>query len=199
MIEYIKGILTDASPPLKVTIETGGIGYKIYIPVSHYALLPKIGEPVCLFLSAVIREDSHKHYGFLTLHERDLFEDLIVVSGVGPKTALTLLGHLVPDDLQIAISKSDVNTICKVPGIGKKTAERLIVEMRDRLIKKPLALTSLPISSAPSNSCAQDALSALVNLGYPAIQAQKAVQTILLEKGEHLDLASLITLSLKKI
>ncbi len=198
MMEYIKGILIDASP-VKVTIETSGIGYRVYIPISHYPLLPKTGELLLLFLSTIIREDAHKNYGFLTVAERDLFEDLIVISGIGPKTALALLGHLIPDDLQLAISKSDVNRICKVPGIGKKTAERLIVEMRDRLIKKPLSLTPLTSSFSSDKSCAQDALSALVNLGYPAIQAQKAIQIILKEKGEDIDLSNLITLSLKQL
>ena len=196
MMEYIKGILTDSSP-LKTIIEAGGIGYCIHIPLSNYSKLPKLGSMVCLYLKTVIREDSHKNYGFLTIEERDLFETLIDVSGIGPKTALSLLGHLAPSDLQMAISSSDITGICKVPGIGKKTAERLIVEMRDKVQKKDFP--SLPSLIKSEKAVANDALSALVNLGYQPIQAQKAIKLILDQKTEEPNLSELITLALKKL
>lgn len=200
MMEYIKGILTS-SCPAKTIIETGGIGYKIHIPLSNYSRLPKLGEPLCLFISTVIREDSHKSYGFLTADERDLFETLIEVSGIGPKTALSLLGHLEAVDLQIAISRSDITSICKVPGIGKKTAERLIVEMRDRIQKNPITQASSSSSSFSkgTKTTSSDALSALINLGYQPLQAQKAINSIIEEKEEEVDLSTLITAALKKL
>ncbi len=198
MMEYIKGILTSSSPA-KTIIETGGIGYKIHIPLSNYGKLPKLGEPLCLFISTVIREDSHKSYGFLTADERDLFETLIEVSGIGPKTALSLLGHLEATDLQIAISRSDITSICKVPGIGKKTAERLIVEMRDRIQKNPITQTSSSSFSKGTKTTSSDALSALINLGYQPLQAQKAINSIIEEKEEEVDLSTLITAALKKL
>ena len=197
MIEYIKGTLTYSSP-LKTVIEVGHIGYKLQIPFNNYSKLPSLGEMVCLYLSTVIREDSHKHFGFLTVEERDLFELLLDVSGIGPKTALALLGHLEAIDLQLAISKSDVTGICKVPGIGKKTAERLIVEMRDRFQKG--GQTLLPsASSKKEGSLSEDALSALINLGYPPPQAQKALQLVLGEEKETPDISRLITLALRKL
>ncbi|MBS0628487.1 MAG: Holliday junction branch migration protein RuvA [Verrucomicrobia bacterium] len=198
MMEYIKGILT-ISTPTKTILETGGIGYKILIPLSNYAKLPKIGEPVCLFLSTVIREDSHKNYGFLTANERDLFETLIEVSGIGPKTALALLGHLDSTDLQIAISRSDITSICKVPGIGKKTAERLIVEMRDKIQKNNISQVTFPSNAKSNKTTASDALSALINLGYQPLHAQKAINSIIEEKEEEVDLSTLITAALKKL
>jgi Holliday junction DNA helicase RuvA len=197
MIEYIKGILVESSP-MKTVIEVGGMGYAILIPLSNYSKLPSIGEKVCLFISMVIREDSHKYYGFLTSQERDLFETLTDVSGIGPKTALALLGHLEATDLQIAISQSDLSSICKVPGIGKKTAERLIVEMRDRF-QKNSNLFVAPSSSNESPSFTGDALRALVNLGYQPLQAQKAIQCALKENQEENDLGKLITSALRKL
>lgn len=198
MIDYIKGILISGSPS-KAVIETGGIGYALFIPLGNYAKLPEIGSPVRLFLSTVIREDSHKSYGFLTSEERDLFETLIEVSGIGPKTGLALLGHLEAEELQIAISRSDVHRICKVPGIGKKTAERLIVEMRDRMQKNPFPLPPKTANDASTSGMASDALSALINLGYQPLSAQKVIHTLLRENEEALDLSSLITAALKKL
>jgi holliday junction DNA helicase RuvA len=197
MMEYIKGLLTEASPA-KTVVEAGGIGYRIYIPLSCYGKLPKLGEPICLFLSTVIREDSHKNYGFLSAQERDLFETLIEVSGIGPKTALSLLGHLDALDLQTAISSSDVPSICKVPGIGKKTAERLIVEMRDR-VQKNQGISLSFSSRQEEKTAATDALSALVNLGYPAIQAQKTIKLILESAEKELELSELISKALKRL
>lgn len=196
MIEYIKGVLIE-STPLKTVVEANGIGYKIFTPLSSYSKLPSVGEKVCLFISVVIREDSHKHFGFLTSNERDFFENLIEVSGIGPKTGLALLGHLDATDLQIAISQSDLTSICKVPGIGKKTAERLIVEMRDR-IQKNSTPSLIPTSSKSEPSLAGDALRALVNLGYQPLQVQKAVKSIL-DTGEENDLGKVITLALRKL
>jgi Holliday junction DNA helicase RuvA len=196
MIEYIKGILVE-STPLKTVLELNGIGYKILIPLSNYAKLPSLGKQVCLFISSVIREDSHRYFGFLTSEERDLFETLIEISGVGPKTALALLGHLEPTDLQIAVSQSDLTSICKVPGIGKKTAERLIVEMRDKVQKNP-PVFSLP-SSKSEPTLAGDALRALVNLGYQPLLAQKAIKSVIDEGDQETDLGKIITSALRKL
>ena len=195
-MEYIKGTLVSTSP-LKTVIDVGGIGYKIYTPLSNYAKLPNIGTSVCFFVLTVIREDSHKNYGFLTPGERDLFEALIDVSGIGPKTGLALLGHLEPSDLQIAISMSDVTGICKVPGIGKKTAERLIIEMRDRVQKNNALIP--PASLKGNKTISGDAVSALINLGYQPAMAQKTIQSILSEKEIEPDLSELISSALKKL
>jgi len=198
MMEYIQGQLAE-STPLKTVVDVGGVGYRIHIPLSNYSRLPSVGERVRLFISTVIREDSHKLFGFLSAAERDLFETLTEVSGIGPKTALALLGHLEASELQLAISRSDLSSICKVPGIGKKTAERLIVEMRDRFQKNTILPSSLPHAES---SFAQDALRALINLGYQPIQAQKAIQAILQEKEPAApleDLGKFIALALRKL
>ena len=132
MIAFIKGKLAHASPA-SVIVDAGGIGYKIFIPANLYNALPQIGSEVLLQTSFVVRELSQTLYGFLSAHDRDVFEALMGVTGIGPKTALAVIGHLSVHDLQRAIAGHDIMTISKVPGIGKKTAERLIIEMRDKL------------------------------------------------------------------
>jgi len=127
-----KGKLAHSSPA-SIIIDAGGIGYKIFIPANIFNALPQIGSEVMLQTSFVIRELSQTLYGFLSAHERDVFEALMGVTGIGPKTALAVIGHLSVHDLQRSIAGHDIATISKVPGIGKKTAERLIIEMRDKL------------------------------------------------------------------
>ena len=119
MYEYMKGKLVEASPS-KATIDIGGIGYCLLIPLSNYSHLPPLGSEILFYVSLIIREDAHTLYGFLSRTERTLFEKLTSISGIGPKTALTLIGHLEPHDLQLAISQANVALLCKVPGIGKK-------------------------------------------------------------------------------
>lgn len=170
MFDYLKGILTKATLH-KVTLEVQGLGYLLLIPLNNYNLLPHIGGAVIFFISTVIREDSHKMYGFLTEKQRDLFECLIDVSGIGPKTALALLGHMEINALEQAISQGKTELICKIPGVGKKTSERLIIEMRDKIKAAPEA--GVPLSTEGVH---QDAISALVNLGYNLSQAQKAIK-----------------------
>jgi len=201
MYEYIKGTLIDSNPS-RAIIEANGIGYTLLIPLSHFSKLPKIGTQVTHYTSFVVREDSQKLFGFLTRHERDLFETLIDVSGIGPKTGLCLIGHMEINELQLAISQSNTQLICKIPGIGKKTAERLIVEMRDQM-KKGMGKSFGPhplTEGSGEQGVVADAISALVNLGYNSVQAQKAIQSVLAKsKGEEPELAKLITSALRSI
>lgn len=191
MFEYITGKLTEATLS-KIVIETHGIGYQIFIPVNNYAKLPAIGSQITCYITTVIREDSHKSYGFLGRSQRALFEMLIEISGIGPKIGLALIGHMEVEDFQFAITQGHVAAICKIPGIGKKTAERLIIELRDRILKSPVV--------APSNApLATDAISALIHLGYHAVQAQKAVQTALNRGSSTSSLPQLITAALRCI
>ncbi|MBM3208061.1 MAG: Holliday junction branch migration protein RuvA [Chlamydiae bacterium] len=194
MIEYIKGLLTESSPNHAV-IESHGIGYKLLIPLNNYSKLPQQGKETLLYVSTVIREDAHKSYGFCNRTERDFFEKLIDVSGIGPKTGLALIGHMDLSDLQLAISQSNVTLLSKVPGIGKKTAERLIVELKDKASKLPDAPATFMNEKKDLFS---DALSALVNLGYHPLQAQKAVKEVLNNSSEQPDLASVITSALRQ-
>lgn len=192
MFESIQGILKDKSPEQAI-IETHGISYRLQIPLNTYTRLPLPDAPILLYLSQVIREDAHTLYAFQAKEERDLFEILITLSGIGPKTALALIGHIEIGAFQQAIAAADVRLLSKIPGVGKKTAERLIIEMRDKFkasAKQRKVFTS-------SDGLQGDAINALINLGYHPMQAQKAVQAALQE--EKTDLGRLITASLRKI
>jgi len=195
MFEYIKGKIAYLDNQ-KVIIDANNIGYKVYIPSCIYLDLLKMTE-VFLYLSYMVKEDSHTLYGFLTKTQRDVFELLNTVSGIGTKTAILLLGHLDVENLHFAITNADIRIISKVPGIGRKTAERLIVELKDKfkILDKNILFTS---SSSKDHSLASDAIAALMNLGYSPIQAQKAVKSIL-EDSKQIDLSSLITKALQKI
>ena len=200
MYEYIKGQLIEATPS-KATLESQDIGYSLLIPFNNFSKFPALGTTVTLYTSFVVREDSQRLYGFLTSHQRDLFESLIEVSGIGPKTGLALVGHMELQELQAAISQGNTQLICKIPGIGKKTAERLIVEMRDKIKKgmgKTLSESSLP-SSTQETGVIADAISALINLGYNNAQAQKAIKSALSKTQEEPQLAQLITSALRHI
>lgn len=186
MYESIQGILKDKDPH-KAVVEAAGVGYRLSIPLSTYAKLPATGAPIYLFLSQVVREDSNTLYAFLCKDERNLFETLITISGIGPKTGLAIIGHIEIGAFQNAIAASDTRLLSKIPGIGKKTAERLVIEMRDKFKGKTKGTTLLG-----------DAVTALLNLGYNPLSAQKAVQAVLEEKAET-DLAKIITAALQKI
>lgn len=198
MYDYFTGILINASPS-SLILETGGIGYKIAIPMSTFSKLAQPGQKLKIFISFVIREQSQTLYGFITADERDLFETFLSVAGVGPKTALALVGCLPLAQLQTAIQQQDILTLSKVPGVGKKTAERLIVELKDKLLKvHPCAgLESLAIPEGRQKIA--DAMSALTNLGYNQTSAKQALKKTLDENPHELDLATLITAALKHI
>lgn len=191
MFDYFKATLIESSP-LKITVEVHGIGYRIWVPV--HIQLPQVGSPITLYISPVIREDSHQLFGFLTRLERDFFELLITISGIGPKIALCLMGHLDISDLHRAILQGNAQVLSKTPGIGKKTAERLIIELRDKVKNLPI-----PSTQTSHQQTQSDALSALVHLGYPSSQAQRAIKTVLPQLEKEPDLGQLITAALKHI
>ncbi len=195
MYESIKGLLVDKTP-LKAIVESGGIGYRLTIPLSTYTRLPALEKPVQLFLSHVVREDSETLYAFLSREERDLFELLITISGIGPKTALAIIGHMEMGAFQRAISNADVRLLSKIPGIGKKTAERLVIEMRDKFKGGKKEKTVL-LSSA--GDLIGDAMNALLHLGYNPLEAQKALHAVMEERKEETDLGKIITAALQKI
>ncbi|MDN3504959.1 MAG: Holliday junction branch migration protein RuvA [Rhabdochlamydiaceae bacterium] len=173
MYEYIIGKCTSLSPESAI-IETGGIGYLIYIPLSAFSQKLSIGKEVKLYLSPVYREDSQKLFGFLTQQERETFKKLSSISGIGPKTALSLVGHMSLDEFRLAITTANAKLISKVPGIGKKTAERVIIEMRDKVGIAPKA-SMMPLTN-PEDHMISDGVNALINLGYNNDKALKAVQ-----------------------
>jgi holliday junction DNA helicase RuvA len=173
MIGRIHGILVEKSFP-QVIISCAGVGYEIDVPMSTFYPLPRTGEEVTLLTHLVVREDAHLLFGFLSAGERLAFRQLLKISGVGPKVALGVLSGLSVDDLAHAVAAGDAARLTKVPGIGKKTAERLVLELRDKL---PKAVTAVNASS-PASSASGDVLSALLALGYNDREAQAAVKQL---------------------
>lgn len=195
MYEFIQGTLKEKDPS-KAIVVAGGIGYRLSIPLSTYTRLPALEQPVTLYLSQVVREDAHTLYAFIAKEERNLFEKLISLSGIGPKTGAAIIGHLDYPSFQRAINAGDVRLLSKIPGIGKKTAERLVIEMRDKLkedVKKGKEETVLLTNG---DTLISDAVNALINLGYNLTEAQKAVQSAVNEKEDETDLGRLITAAL---
>ena len=189
MITSVTGTLVSATP-LTAIIEAGGLGYEVHIPVTTAERLPQPGQRVKLHTLAVYREDSQTLYGFASEEERDFFRLMVEkVTGVGPKMALSVLSKLSLATLQGAIAAGDVGLLAKCPGIGKKTAERLVIELRDKLNSTLLGTVSSPKSASGAGVPAvgenkiRDAVLALVALGYKAPDADKAVRQALVGLG----------------
>jgi holliday junction DNA helicase RuvA len=199
MLEYIKGTLIKVEPN-KAIVEANGIAYKLLIPISSYSSDIVTTKDVLFYTSLVVREDSHTLYGFLQEMERDLFEMLITVTGIGPKIALTIIGHLTLENLHLAIVNDDCRLISKVPGIGKKTAAKLIIEMRDKLKKLDgfMDATMIPNQNEGNTQEVSDAIHALIHLGYNPIQAQKAIKKAV-EEDTSSTTASLISFALSQL
>lgn len=175
MIGKLTGLLAEKQPP-NLLLDVNGVGYEIEAPMSTIYDLPHLGEKISLFIHLVIREDAHLLYGFLTRRERECFRQLIKISGVGPRIALAILSGMSPDDLARAIQMEDAVAMARVPGIGKKTAERLILELRGKLGPD---LGGLPAGAGTAPASAQsDIISALLALGYNEREAIAAVKTL---------------------
>ncbi len=175
MIGFLEGRIASKAPP-QLTIDVGGVGYEVEAPMSTFYHLPAVGGAVRLLTHLVVREDAHVLYGFATEEERGLFRNLLKVSGVGPKIALALLSGLSADAFARCIQHQDAAALTRVPGIGRKTAERLIVEMRDRL-SVPGEAANAP-GRPPPASPAGEAFDALVALGYRPAEASRLLGAI---------------------
>ena len=187
MITSIQGLLTAASP-LAATIELNGLGYEVHIPVTTAEKLPQTGSTVKLHTVVIYREDSQTLYGFATAEDRDFFRLMIEhVTGVGPKMALTIMSKLSLPSLSAAIRDGDVATLAKCPGIGKKTAERLVVELRAKvgatMTVSPVAGSATTGSAPKGDTRIRDAVMALVALGYKADQADESIRKAGLQLG----------------
>jgi Holliday junction DNA helicase RuvA len=195
MITSVSGILAAASP-LSAVIETGGLGYEIHIPVTTAERLPAPGQPARLHTLAVYREDSATLYGFATEPERDFFRLLVEkVTGVGPKMALSVMSKLSLPTLKSAIAAGDVGLLAKCPGIGRKTAERLVIELRDKLHPAELGtvvVTDTASAAPATDSRVNDAVLALTALGYKAADADKAVRQAWIALGSKATTEALI-------
>lgn len=181
MIGRLNGTLAEKQPP-GLLVDVQGVGYELEAPMSTFYSLPAVGEPVQLYTHLVVKEDGHYLYGFLTRLERSLFRSLIRVNGVGPKLGLTLLSGMPVDDLIHCIQQQDDVSLTRMPGVGKKTAQRLVIDLKDRVgdLGQPAATTAK--GTAPAGAAADDAtadaLSALVALGYRPAEASKLVGRI---------------------
>lgn len=192
MLDFIKGSLIAIRIPI-IVLENHGLGYKIFFSKNQMASLPKIGADLLLYLAMIIREDSHTLYGFLTLQERELFYILSRVSGIGPKTAFAILTHTTPLDFITAIQNKNSSEFTKIPGVGKKTIDRLYLELPDRLSEFSLSQANSPVNIS------SDAISALVALGYEKTKAKEVVQQVQMNALETISLSEIIKLSLQAI
>ena len=178
MIGRIAGTLLEKNPP-EVLVEAGGVGYEIDVPMSTFYNLPALGERVTLLTHLVVREDAQQLFGFLTAAERHAFRQLIRISGVGSRTALAVLSGMSVGELAQAVTLQEAGRLTRIPGIGKKTAERLIIELRDRLKGVVAAPASTGgATTAVPESPVEDAVSALVGLGYKPQEASRMVRAI---------------------
>lgn len=171
MIGRILGKLIEKNPP-QVVVVSHGVGYEIDVPMSTFYHLPRTGDDVELLTHLVVREDAHLLFGFLTAAERTAFRQLLKISGVGPKVALSVLSGLSVEDLSIAVASQDAARLTKVPGVGKKTAERLVLELRDRLP------SAIPVVRSDASPASGDVVNALLALGYNEREAQSAVKQL---------------------
>ena len=172
MIGRLSGRLVDKTPP-QILIEVQGVGYEVDVPMSSFYNLPAIGEPVVLLTHFVVREDAQLLFGFLTAAERSAFRELLRISGIGPRMALAVLSGLSVADLAQAVSRQESARLVKVPGIGKKTAERLLLELKGRLGAELASAQAAPASDAQA-----DILQALVALGYNERDAAAAARQL---------------------
>jgi Holliday junction DNA helicase RuvA len=177
MIAYLRGTLLEKKPS-RLIVDVGGVGYDVQVPLSTFYVLGEPGGQVSLRIYTQVREDVLALYGFATPLEQDLFERLIGTSGIGPKLALAVLSGIEPVELIKAIRLQDVARLTAIPGVGKKTAERIGLELKDRL---PVVAGpgQEPIEEAPADQLRADLLSALLNLGYPRAVAERAIEKTL--------------------
>jgi Holliday junction DNA helicase RuvA len=174
MIAHLRGKLLEKHPNQAV-VETTGVGYDVTISVPTFSELASVGSEVALYIHTHVREDQLALYGFAHPEEKQLFEKLITVSGIGPKLAMTILSGMAADDMANAIRGNDIARLTRIPGIGKKTAERMVLELRDKL---PPAGAGKVLAIPALNAVQEDVLSALVNLGYQRAAAEKALSSI---------------------
>jgi holliday junction DNA helicase RuvA len=178
MIAHLRGTLLEKAPS-RLTVEVGGVGYHVQVPLSTFYVVGEPGGSVTLRIHTHVREDVLALYGFATPLEHDLFERLIAISGVGPKLALAVLSGIEPAELIRAVRGQNVARLTAIPGVGKKTAERISLELKDRLPVEPASAGQPAAATAPVDQLRTDLLSALLNLGYQRPSAEKAIEKVI--------------------
>ena len=187
MISYVRGELVAIEED-KVILDVNGVGFGIYMPAQAMSMLPPLGEEIRLHTYMNVREDAMQLFGFLTKDDLKVFKLLIGVSGIGPKGGLSILSQLSPDDLRFAVMANDAKTISSAPGIGKKTAEKLIIELKDKLsiedvLNKAVENETATTVTNAGNEIQAEAVQALVALGYGSTESMKAVKKVLLDEN----------------
>ena len=199
MITFLDGKLITALPTQAI-VDVGGVGYEVFIPLSSYDKLPAAGQGIRILTHLHVREDAQILYGFMTAAERDLFRLLVNnVSGIGPKLALAVLSGMSVNNFKAAVVNSDVGSLSKISGLGKKTAERIVLELKDKLgVAAAWEAASAMHAPTPEQEQANEAVLALIALGYKQIDAHKTVRE-LQEKGEAKPAEELVKLALKRM
>lgn len=184
MIGRLRGIIIEKQPP-KVLIDVGGVGYNVFMPMTCFYDLPNNGQEVIVLTHLIVREDAQLLYGFNHEQERELFRELIKVNGVGPKLALAILSGMSAKQFIVAVEKSEIKTLVKLPGVGTKTAERLIVEMKDRVkrfgeeLSDSMTVIETGNIKKSSNQIESEAVSALIALGYKPQEASRIISKVI--------------------
>ncbi len=198
MIAQLTGTLLHVSPT-EVVVGAGGVGYAVHIPLSTFDTLKGAGSEVTLFTHLHVREDALQLYGFATADEREIFKLLLSVSGIGPKTALAVLSGVRPADLRSLIQQGDASALTSLPGIGRKTAERLLVDLRDRIGKTPAGIAATA-GATDRSAMRNEALGALLSLGYAKPAAETAIRTALVGlEGKEYTLQTLLKTALQTL
>ena len=184
MIAFLRGKVLDKHPN-KLIVDVHGVGYEVQVPLSTFYEVGDEGDDVSLRVHTHVREDALQLYGFVTALEQQVFERLIGISGIGPKLAIAVLSGIDPRELLGAVQRSDVARLTRIPGVGKKTAERIVLELKDRMQQfAGLATPDAPEPGAVEDRLREDLVSALVNLGYHRPQAEKTIDSTLQSGGE---------------
>jgi Holliday junction DNA helicase RuvA len=199
MITFLYGQLESALPTQAI-IDVNGVGYEVFIPLSSYDKLPPVGQPIRILTHLAVREDAHVLYGFMTAAERDLFRLLVNnVSGIGPKLALAVLSGMSVTNFKAAVVNSDTAAISKISGLGKKTAERIVLELKDKLgVAAAWEAATAAHAPTPEQEQANEAVLALIALGYKQVEAHKIIRE-LQQRGEAKSVEELVKLALKQM
>ena len=198
MIAFLRGRVLDKFPN-RIILDVSGVGYEVHVPLSTYYEIGETGSDVSLRVHTHVREDTLQLFGFLTPLEQLLFERLIAISGIGPKLAVAVLSGIDSRELVVAVQRADVARLTRIPGVGKKTAERMVLELKDRVgVAAAWEAASAAHAPTPEQEQANEAVLALIALGYKQVDAHKAVHD-LQQKGEAKSAEELVKLALKRI
>jgi len=196
MFAYFKGTLVEVESQQKIVVDVQGVGYLITVPTSLISKLPPRGNEIKVYVYLGVRQDGMELYGFLSREDKLMFEKLISVSGIGPKAAISIMSALTSTQLALAIATGDVKTLSTAPGVGKKTSQRIILELKEKIEKEALDTLNVSVELPAEQGMEKEAVQALMALGYQTIEARQAVIHV---KDQAQDTAELVRLALKAL